>query len=339
MKKTPPLQIAFLDVGHGDTIVISFIEDGIKKGIIIDCNDPIKTKNYIIKNNIQVIDYILITHLHLDHYRGVNSLIDILRKNEIEVNTICWEKDRYLREDESEKKNYRTFTAMLEENHINNGIGYMSKRFDSNNYKSLESGNIKDLSINIVYPNSFVANYFDDKNVNNTSTVVKIDFKDFRIVLPGDLEGEGWYMLEQYLPDLNSDILKSPHHGGSFESGDKSLSVEEVIDLVNPKYMVISTGQNDKYRHPSKKTIEYSTCKNIKVLCTQATSLCDINRLEKKEYIISKLKNGNKGSKNSCPCVGDIVFELDEDIKIISPEVSAINDIKSKLTNRLCLNL
>jgi competence protein ComEC len=104
MNKSSPLKIAFLDVGHGDAIVISIVENNIKKAIIIDCNDAIKTKNYILENDIQVVDYIVITHLHQDHYSGINALIDLLIKKDIEIRNVCWEKDKYLRSDKEQKK-------------------------------------------------------------------------------------------------------------------------------------------------------------------------------------------------------------------------------------------
>lgn len=338
MENVNSLQIAFLDVGHGDTIVISFEEKHVKKGIIIDCNDAITTKNYVINNNIQVIDYIVITHLHRDHYKGINQLIDLLKKNNIKIGTICWEKDKCIRTDTNENKMYKLFTNMLNEKHINDGLNYISKRFNNNEYIRLENGSMDNFRIEIIYPNSYYANYFDDKNINNTSAVIRIEFNNYRIILPGDLEGEGWYMLSSYVNNLESDILKAPHHGDYFEKVNKTLSLSEVIDLVNPRYFVISTGQNDKYKHPSKETIKYITDKNINVLCTQATDLCDEKRMDKKDIIISKLKINNI-RKNSCPCCGDIIFQIDEDIKLISPEPSIVNEIKTQFEERICNNL
>ncbi|MGM9978548.1 MAG: hypothetical protein ACI33J_07090 [Clostridium sp.] len=39
-----------IDVGHGDTIIISTKEKNVNRAIIVDCNDAIKTKNYILNN-------------------------------------------------------------------------------------------------------------------------------------------------------------------------------------------------------------------------------------------------------------------------------------------------
>lgn len=338
MDKTTPLQLAFLDVGHGDTIIISTIEDNIKRAIIIDCNDAIKTKNYILKNEIKVVDYIVITHLHQDHYSGVNSLINSLIENGIEIKNVCWEKDKYLRADEKQKSKYRLFTAQSHEYHITKGINYVAKRFDNKQYRRLDNGTITGYKIQIVYPNSFIANYFDDKNVNNTSAVVLLEYNNFKIILPGDLEGEGWYMLNTYMSDLNCDVLKIPHHGGYFPGGTNTLSLGQVIDYSIPKFAIISTGQNEKYKHPSKETIEYLASKNINILCTEVTNLCDSERMNKRECVISKLEISTK-DKKSCPCSGDIIFEIADEIKLISHTHELINAIRENFTERLCTNI
>lgn len=337
--KISPLQIAFLDVGHGDTIIISAKEKDINRAIIIDCNDAIKTKNYILNNNIQVIDYIIITHLHQDHYKGINALIDLLIKNNVVVKNICWEKDKYLRTDEEQKNRYKMFTSKLDEYHINGNIGYIGKRFEGTSYRRIDNNSIQGYRAEIIYPNSFIANYFDDKNVNNTSTVIRIEYNNFKIILPGDLEGEGWKKLKENIADLKCDILKMPHHGGFFKSDNNSISTNEVIDLTQPKFSVISTGQNEKYNHPSKETINYLSVKDTNILCTQVTDLCDKDRLSKKECIMSKLEIKHKGNKNHCPCTGDIVFEIDSEIRLISQHYETINEVKNNFDNRICTNI
>jgi competence protein ComEC len=338
MDKATPLQLAFLDVGHGDTTIISTIEDNIKRAIIIDCNDAIKTKNYILKNEIQVIDYIVITHLHQDHYKGVNALIDLLIKNDIKIHNVCWEKDKYLRTDEEQKSRYKAFTTKLDEYHINGVVGYVGKRFDNNRYRRLDNAAISGYKTQIIYPNSFIANHFDDKNVNNTSAVVQIEYNNFKIILPGDLEGEGWHMLNTYISDLKCDILKIPHHGGYFSGGTNTLSLGQVIDYSIPKFAIISTGQNEKYKHPSKETIEYLASKTINILCTEVTNLCDSGRINKRECVISKLEISTK-DKKSCPCSGDIIFQIADEIKLISHTHELINEIRENFTNRLCTNI
>lgn len=339
MLKSSPIKVAFLDVGHGDSIVLTVTDKkGLNRAVIVDSGNHIKTRNYIRDNKIDIVDYIIITHFHTDHYRGINALIDSLTNSGIVIKNICWEKDKVYRKPE-EQKTYVTFTTKLLENHLKLGIDNGVKRFSNTDYIKLSIDDVDEIDVSIIYPNNFAANNFSDKNVNNTSTVLKIEYKNKKIILPGDLEGEGWQILNSYLKDLKCDILKMPHHGDYFNSMEGVLSTDKIIDETNPKFAVISTGKNDKYNHPDKNTVQYLRDKGITVLCTQVTDLCDANRMDKRECAIARLDINNKEyNKDWCPCIGDIVFEIDEDIKVIPHTQENILDIKKNFNTPKCIN-
>ena len=61
---------------------------------------------------------------------------------------------------------------------------------------------------------------------------------------------------------LNADILKVAHHGS------KTSSIKEFINAVNPKYAVIGVGKDNKFGHPSEKTLETLNDKNVKIYRT-----------------------------------------------------------------------
>ena len=48
----------------------------------------------------------------------------------------------------------------------------------------------------------------------------------------------------------NIDILKVGHHGS------KTSSNKEFIDIINPKYSIISVGKNNRYGHPNKDVLD-----------------------------------------------------------------------------------
>ena len=50
--------------------------------------------------------------------------------------------------------------------------------------------------------------------------------------------------------DLESDILKAPHHGSNTSTSDNFL------EKVNPRYVIIGVGKNNNFGHPSNVTIE-----------------------------------------------------------------------------------
>lgn len=49
---------------------------------------------------------------------------------------------------------------------------------------------------------------------------------------------------------------------------------------MQPRDVIISSGDNKKYKHPDIQTIELLKEKNIKVYCTEFTSLCHCNANE-----------------------------------------------------------
>lgn len=76
-----------------------------------------------------------------------------------------------------------------------------------------------------------------------------------------------------------------PHHG-AFYDGKNGMGLNKILDILNPKDGIISSGDNQKYKHPEKRTIELLTEKQIKIYCTEFTSLChcEIDEFQRKCY-------------------------------------------------------
>ena len=98
----------------------------------------------------------------------------------------------------------------------------------------------------------------DSTNLNNTSIVLKLTYKNIKFLFMWDLEKDK----EKELTDVDSDILKVGHHGSSTSSS------KEFIDNVTPTYSIISVGKDNSYKHPSSKTIKSLEGINSKILRT-----------------------------------------------------------------------
>ena len=61
---------------------------------------------------------------------------------------------------------------------------------------------------------------------------------------------------------LKADILKVAHHGS------KTSSIKEFINAVSTKYAVIGVGKDNKFGHPSEKTLKTLNDKNVKIYRT-----------------------------------------------------------------------
>ncbi len=99
----------------------------------------------------------------------------------------------------------------------------------------------------ILYSGSFAkqpADWTDDAydNKNNNSLVVKVTFGQASFLFTGDLQEEGLAkMVETYgtTKALDVDVLMVGHHGAA------NATTEEYLDLVTPKYAIISCGEWD----------------------------------------------------------------------------------------------
>ena len=98
------------------------------------------------------------------------------------------------------------------------------------------------------------------KKTNNTSIVTQLIYKDFELLLTGDIEKKVEKELVNSEINLVSDILKISHHGS------KTSSTKGFISAVNPIVAVIQAGKDNSYGHPHKSVLD--TLSNIATFCT-----------------------------------------------------------------------
>lgn len=147
----------------------------------------------------------------------------------------------------------------------------------------VEAGNKIQIETNlyfyVLWPTSI--NMISDNAINNNSLVCKLVYKNFSMLFTGDIEEIAEKaILSKYVNKqevLNADILKVAHHGS------KTSSIKEFINAVNPKYAVIGVGKDNKFGHPSEKTLETLNDKNVKIYRTdisgEITIIIDGNKV------------------------------------------------------------
>lgn len=227
------LKVHYIDVDQGDSILIQVNN----KNLLIDSGSArAKDKffNYINKLKIKKFHYIIATHPHEDHIGNMDKLIkkyDIgdFYAPKITSNTETFKKMMY----SLKSKNKKVNVIKQGTNSINLG------------------DNVK---VDILSP---IRNNYGD-NLNNYSPIIKITYKNNSFLFTGDAE----YQAEKEVLDSNinlkSDVLKLGHHGSS------SSTNLDFLNTVNPTIGIISCGQNNKYNHPHKETIEKLNSKKIK---------------------------------------------------------------------------
>jgi len=229
------LEVFFSNVGQGDCILLK--TDG--HNMLIDAGDLGKDQvvlNYLAKNNVTTLDYLVATHPHSDH---IGSMPSVIRKMD-NISTVIMPDKTHT------TKAFENLIDAIEEKDIAVTIP-----------KSGDVFNLGDANIQVLAPNN--ARY---TNINDYSIVLRVDFGETVFLFTGDAEAKSENeQLQNRLP-LKADVLKVGHHGSSTSSTPKYL------DTVSPSYAVISSGANNVYGHPNNEILSYLNAKNVVIYRT-----------------------------------------------------------------------
>ena len=225
------LEVYFLDVGQADSILIK-LED---EYMLIDAGnneDGVKLVNYFNEFGIKEFKYVFGTHPHEDHIGGMDDII-----NNFKI-------DNYYMPDKITTT--KTFEDVLDAL-INNNLQYTI--LEKGDEFNLSSANFK-----VIYAGD------ETNDINDSSIVLKLTYGNNSFLLTGDATSN----VEKTLlnDNIKSDVLKVAHHGSNYSSTD------EFLDVVSPKYAVISVGKYNNYNHPSNSTLKKLNDRNIKLYRT-----------------------------------------------------------------------
>ena len=204
---TPDMYVHFLDVGQGDSI---FIELPNCKTMLIDSGENYHGAailSYIKDRGYDKIDYVVGTHPHSDHIGSMayivrNIKIGSVYMPKVATNTVMYEKLL----EAVEKKNRK----------IQNGRAGITIARDKD----------RDFAARIIAPLEV-----DEKNLNNSSVMILLDYKDATFLFTGD--AEKWNEAEAIKragPLLDCDILKVAHHGSDTSNSEEFIAA--VCDLL-----------------------------------------------------------------------------------------------------------
>lgn len=274
------LQIRYLDVGQGDSILIQ-LPDG--KNMLIDSGkNNSETEDKIIKSitdlGIDTIDYGILTHTDSDHSGGFDKVV---ASDEITFKTFYipliksklandkvdewYAQADYLPKDEEpagfeiqsvETQVYADFMqAVLDEGSEVlfsyegmqiKGDGYVFDFYNPtyNEYKKISTA----------------------KQKNNVSPIMILRFNDKKIMFTGDCDDAESNFIETAAKGdgalYDVDVLKVAHHGG------RESTSQNFLNVAKPEYSVISVGENS-YNHPTDEVISRLNSVNSKIFTTQ----------------------------------------------------------------------
>ena len=211
------LKTYYFNVGQADSILIQ--NNG--KNMLIDAGnneDGEMLVNNLKQLNVEKIDYLIGTHPHEDHIGGMDNII-----NNFEIGTIYMP---------NVQTNTKTFEDVLDA--------------VSNKNLKLETRKVNDTFL-LGEANCKILSVTDDEdNLNQSSIVIQLNFKDLSYLFIGDAEKE----IEESIDVGKVNILKVGHHGS-----DTSSSLD-FINKIAPEVSIISVGKDNSYGHPSDDVIK-----------------------------------------------------------------------------------
>jgi competence protein ComEC len=253
---------AMLDVGQGDAL---FIQSPTGTQILIDGGPPRKILSklsYVMPPLDRSIDAVFITNPDQDHIGGLQDVFKYYKVGKVfESGTI------------SGSKTYENLKAELKNKKIPEILVRNGMNID------LGGGTL----MSILFPDRDVSTW----PTNDGSIVAKISYGDLSIMTTGDagIKTEKLILKNISKEKLKSTILKVGHHGS------RNSTSEEFLQAVNPKYALISDGQNNKYGHPHKEILDILTKFNAKILRTDLLGNIIVNCDRINLCEIKKFKN------------------------------------------------
>ena len=232
------LSIHFLDVGQSESILV--IQND--KIMLIDTSLPQyggAICRYLEDLGIEKIDVLVLTHPHMDHIGGASKILRTIKVDKI-----------YISDTTSKNSIQNLYHWNIRRiaffRHSNVEFSVTGEQFQ------LGSANVQ-----FIAPISY-----DYSCLNNYSIGMKISYKNISTLMLADAEAESEEELLSSNYDLNCDILKISHHGSI------TSSTNEFLDLVNPKYAILSVGNDNTYGHPTKTVMKRLKKRKIPVYRT-----------------------------------------------------------------------
>lgn len=241
--------IYYIDVGQGDSILV--VTPHLKKTILIDTGGIVSfNENY--KSNIVK-----------------NKTIPFFRR--IGINKVDYLFLTHGDYDHAGEANELLSNFCVKKVFINKGnINNIEKKINNKEVLRLKNFVIDNIKVNSLNNNVF-------NNENDDSTILLFNIYDYKFLFMGDasIKTEEYLLNNYILP--NVDILKVGHHG-SYTS-----TSTDFINVIKPKYSVISVGENNMYKHPNKSVLDILD--NTKLFRTDVDGTIEV-KISKKGYKI-----------------------------------------------------
>ncbi len=224
------LELYFFNVGHGDSIAIKFPNN---EWGIVDCNRCDKQSipnvlKFLQKENVEKLKFVCISHPHLDHFDGMETIINHF------INNI----DNFILYNNGQSCLFEKQKSSLTQA-LKNFSTFKNKNFILACAK--DTYTVGDIEIKLLNPNHDIAAEFFKKSfsnkelniLNKESVVMYFEYAGVKILLNADVPAEQCKKFQEY---IKSDIIKISHHGSIHNNPQNllvSLSNKECISIIS----------------------------------------------------------------------------------------------------------
>lgn len=242
-------EVHFIDVGQGDcTLIVSQ-----NKTMLIDSGEA-EYADTVLETfsdlGIVYLDYAVVSHAHSDHMGGMAEILDNISTGNVILSQPS--------DENGETKMYQDFLDSVEKSKAKVIIAEPDYTF------TLGATVCRILSpFNV-----------SSSEENNNSIVMHLTAGTTSFLMTGDAEKTVETEILNHYDDIKATVLKVGHHGSNTSSS------KDFLEAVNPKVTVIPVGADNKYGHPTEKTMNnlkkytdeiYRTDKNgtVTFICTK----------------------------------------------------------------------
>jgi competence protein ComEC len=249
------LEIAMIDVGQGDSILLGLPSGGamlVDTGGIQTFGRKTKPRDssfdtgedvvspYLWRRGLRSLDVLMISHAHADHAGGAEAVLNNFHPREV------WGAF------DVDDKDWRRLAALA--------------RAAGSRVRSLHRGEVIQLGgvrweVFAPLPN------LAPRDKNEASLVVRASYGRHALLLTGDMDRRTEALLLEAGYDARADILKVAHHGS------KNSSLPRFLDVLKPSLAMISAGYENNFGHPNPVTLNSLDQRHAVVLRTDRQGL------------------------------------------------------------------
>ncbi|MGH7930926.1 MAG: ComEC/Rec2 family competence protein [Candidatus Binatia bacterium] len=308
--------LTILDVGHGSCTILT---NGART-TLIDTGPGAAVLEYLLQEEISVIDVIVLSHADEDHIRG---LIALLGTEEFGVRRIQLNSDA--------AKTSEAWQNLAYEVDELRRVGLVTLEVQLREGDMIDSG-IAGLELRVLAPRDRLimrgpgSRDRDGRRItsNSISAVILVRYADRRVALiTGDLDEVGLVHLVETNLSLAADVLVFPHHGGLAGGNGPAATAfaRKLTSAVDPECIAISLGRG-RYANPRPEIVEgmRQAASSARIACTQLSKDCASNLPSLEPAHLLPLFAGGAESR-SC-CAGTMRIELEEGSALL-PDAAA----------------